>query len=105
MRGLDITLIPMRALNMINSRKQLIAQIHQIELDLHQQREQALRHQNQLSQNIVPILSLILGISALFFLCKSRNNLRKVVYVLIDAGQIVLLAYFKKQIAHFFEKN
>lgn len=90
---------------MINSRKKLIAQIDQVEMELYQQREQAKLHQNPLSKNSALIVGVALGIGALLFLCRSKKSVKKTVHVVANAGQLALLAYFKKQIAQFFEKN
>lgn len=90
---------------MTNSRKKLIAQINQVEMELYQQREQAQLHQNPLSKTLAPIVGVALGIGVLLFLCRSKKSVKQTMHVVANAGQIALLAYFKKQIAQFFEKN
>lgn len=90
---------------MTNSRKQLIAQIHQVEQNLYQQREQARQNQTQVSRAIAPILTLILGLGALLLLLKSKSGLKKTTDVIVNAGQIAVLTYFKKQITQFFAQH
>jgi hypothetical protein len=95
----------MRAMNMRNSRAQLIAQIQKAEIELYKQRELVKVYQSQLSKNIVPILSFILVISTLVFLFKSKNSFRKIVHTVISTSEVLLLTYFKKEIFQLFEKQ
>ncbi len=90
---------------MRNSRKQLIAQINLAEIELYKQKKQANLYKTKLSKNIVPILSLAFIIATLAFLFKSKNSVRKIGAIVINAGEIALLNYFKKQITRFLLPN
>lgn len=84
---------------MKSSRRQLLAQIHQVELELYKEKENTMIHKAQISKNYQPLIILTLTAGTLFFIARSKDKFKKIATTLAATGKLVLFNYFKNKIS------
>lgn len=92
---------------MNDSKKQLVAQINNVEKELYAERERALLCQQELANNKTTYIwgLVLLTTIPLFFLFKSKKTMKGLAHSAVTVGKFALVSFCKKQITEFLEKK